>query len=55
VKFLLSDDIRKLYPSINPCALNNYAIKYASENGHKDVVEFLRIHVYNSAPLSDIL
>jgi ankyrin repeat protein len=41
VKFLLSDEIRGLYPNIDPACNYNYAIKFASKNGHVEVVKFL--------------
>ena len=41
VKFLLSDEIRALYPKIDPSTDCNYAIRLACEEGHLDLAKFL--------------
>ena len=35
------DDVKQLLSVIDPSIKNNYAIRWAAENGHKDVVELL--------------
>jgi ankyrin repeat protein len=41
VKFLLSSEVVRLFPKIDPCAINNSPIKLASQYGHLDIVKFL--------------
>ena len=55
VKILLEDEMLTIFPKINPKVLNNEAIRLAHHFYHPEIVEFLRINFYNSAPLSDIL
>ena len=43
LKLLLSDEMKKLYPQIDPSGHGNEAIICASENGHIEVVKYLTL------------
>ena len=41
MRYLLIYEIRMLYPFIDPCAEDNYLIRYASQMGKKEIVKLL--------------